>query len=123
MPVPKRPSTLREARFQLPPDDRWAVDEMHSTDEGAAVARAMGRGTAQAISDGSHKPFGARLRALLKRRTGDSMSRILAMTETPGGAGEQSPYRSELTGIKLIIAVVHCVCKVTMSRQAQLALA
>jgi hypothetical protein len=110
IPLPERPTTLEEARCTISPPDRWAVDQLIHSDDGASVATAIAAGTAYAVSDGSFKQQRGTSAFLLEGSDG-SDNRVVGLNEIPGEADEQSAYRSELGGISGVIAAVDCICR------------
>ena len=99
---------LATAKQSLPTDDQWAINEMFSEDQGAKVARAIQRGDATGISDGSYKNKRGTAACIIEANK-DTSSRIYALHDTPGRQTDQSPYRSELSGISMMLAVIKCV--------------
>ena len=81
---------------------------MLSEDQGAKVARAIQRGEATGISDGSYKNRRGAAACIIEANK-DTSSRIYALHDTPGRPTDQSPYISELSGISMMLAVIKCV--------------
>lgn len=83
---------------------RWLYNRLTLLDNGEIVVQAIINGTALAISDGSfHKDYGTVAWVL----EGDSsLGRLGGTAIAPGGAYDQSAYRSELTGVYAIIMTV-----------------
>ena len=95
------------------PTRSWAVERLTSPDNGAAVARAIANHTAICVSDGSYKDQHGTAAFVLvdpSHADPDSTSRILGCHVTPGFPSDQSPYRSELSGIYGILCVVEELC-------------
>ena len=99
---------LDTARKALPIDDQWAINKLLSDDQGAKVARAIQIGEATGISDGSFKNKRGTAACIIEANK-DTSSRIYAFHDTPGRPTDQSPYRSELSGISMMLAVIKCV--------------
>ena len=97
---------------------RWVADPRYllervqiPTDAGARLAGGIIQGTARAVSDGSYKPGIVGTAACLLAADGQDKDCLKALNLVPGWADDQSPYRSELTGIvgslTLILALCH----------------
>jgi hypothetical protein len=103
-------STLMEHLSTLPSNERWCVDNLHYTDEGQLIAEAIKNGDAIAVSDGSFKDgFGT---AAYVIETDYCRGRMTGKVITPGGLTDQSPYRSELSGILSILVLIKHLCEV-----------
>ena len=79
-----------------------------SEDQGAKVMRAIQRGDVTGISDGSYKNKRGTVACIIETNK-DTSTRIYALHDTPGRQLDQSPYRSELSGISMMLAVIKCV--------------
>ncbi len=108
VPTPDHPTTLEEALQLRHRGDRWAVDTLDNEDNGKAVARAIMKGSARAISDGSFKDEMGTSSTVIYGD--DEMQRIISVNAVPGHRQEQSAYRSELAGIAGALAVLESVC-------------
>ncbi len=83
---------------------------VEASDDGSMIAQAILHGDAIAVSDGSFKDhYGT---AVWVIEGGDQRGRILGRVIVPGGAEDQSAYRSELAGIYSIFIIVQHICKV-----------
>jgi hypothetical protein len=95
------------------PNRKWAAERLLVSDNGLAVASAIRDNAAIAVSDGSFKDqHGTAALVLCDPATAspDSTTRIIACHVTPGDPSDQSPYRSELSGIYGILCVVEELC-------------
>jgi hypothetical protein len=108
-------STCLTHRLQSTMSDRqWALERLTMRDNGLAVASAIRDRTAIAVSDGSFKNQHGTAALVLCDPTAalpSSNSRIVGCHVTPGHPSDQSPYRSELSGIYGILCVVEEICK------------
>ena len=96
-PPPLSPTSLAEALQALPSTDQWANQNVTADDDGAAVAGAILRGSAIAVSDGSFKNrFGT---ASLVLESTNGKHRVRANLCVPGHPSEHSSHRSELAGV------------------------
>jgi hypothetical protein len=89
----------------------WCLDSLHMKEDGLALATTITDGLSahiMAISDGSFKDgFGTAAWTIGTEETTDLIS---GRAICPGGPGDQSAYRSELTGLFYILSVVHHLC-------------
>jgi hypothetical protein len=95
------------------PSRSWAMERLQSPDNGAAVAQAIRSNTAICVSDGSFKDqHGTAAFVLVDPSYAEptSVSRVLGCHVAPGSNSDQSPYRSELSGIYGILCVVEELC-------------
>ena len=74
------------------------------------MAQAITKGTATGISDGSFK-HNRGTAACIVEANNDSNSRIYAVHDTPGNSTDQSPYRSELGGISMMLLIIQGVLR------------
>ena len=112
--VPAILNPLLTERLQTTiPSRSWALERLQSLDNGAAVARAIGNNTAICVSDGSYKDQHGTAAFVLvdpSHAEPDSNLRIIGCHVAPGFQSDQSPYRSELSGIYGILCVVEELC-------------
>jgi hypothetical protein len=111
-PVPSadHPTSLEEALQLRHRGDRWAVETVDNDDNGKSVARAIMKGSARAISDGSFKDSMGTSSTVIYGD--DEAHRIISVNAVPGHRQEQSAYRSELAGIEGALAILESVCTV-----------
>jgi hypothetical protein len=110
IPTPDHPTTIDDALLTRPTGDRWAVDVLDNNDNGRSVARAILKGTARAISDGSFKDQLGTSSTVIYGD--DEINRMISVNAVPGHIQEQSAYRSELAGIEGALAILESVCQV-----------
>jgi Reverse transcriptase (RNA-dependent DNA polymerase) len=90
-------------------EEKWCLECLDMSDEGISITNALKNGTAIAVSDGSYKEtFGT---AAFVLEGVNSNGRIVNTVIAPGNAHNQSPYRSELTGIYATMVLVQKLCK------------
>ena len=110
--LPAQSSNLA-VRLQLQiPTRQWAMERLQVADNGHAVAQAIINHTAIAVSDGSFKNHhGTAAMVLVDPALADQdTSRIVACHVSPGDPTDQSPYRSELSGIYGALCVAEELC-------------
>lgn len=89
--------------------DRWALQEVKSTDDGRTIAAAIISGRCIAVSDGSEKDGIGTAAWVLE---GDSSKhRIKGLSIVPGSDADQSSYRSEYAGLYSLIYAVSKICE------------
>ena len=81
---------------------------MWSQDQGKAIANAIQLGNATGISDGSYKNNRGTAACVTEENNNED-SRIYAVHDTPGEMSDQSPYRSKLGGISMMLAILRCI--------------
>jgi hypothetical protein len=86
------------------------VETVDNDDNGKSVARAIMKGSARAISDGSFKDSMGTSSTVIYGD--DEAHRIISVNAVPGHRQEQSAYRSELAGIEGALAILESVCTV-----------
>ena len=74
---------LETAKQSLPKEDQWAINKMFAEDQGSKVAKAIQRGDATGISDGSYKNKRDIVTCIIEANR-DTSSRIYALHDTPG---------------------------------------
>jgi hypothetical protein len=90
-------------------------------DNGLTIVEALKNREAIAVSDGSFKTeYGT---AAWVIEGVDSHGRILGQVIAPGGPSDQSPYRSELTGIYSIMIMVNRLCEFYDIKEGEIELA
>jgi hypothetical protein len=108
-------STCLTHRLQsTTPNCQWALERLMMRDNGLAVTSAIRDRTAVAVSDGSFKDQHGTAALVLcdpTKALPSSTSRIIGCHVTPGNLSDQSPYRSELSGIYGILCVMEEICK------------
>jgi hypothetical protein len=97
-------STLKQRISNGEEGWKWAVKKFAATDDGREVADAIRLGHAIAVSDGSYKDNLGTAAYVLEGKT--SKNRIVAVLKVPGLPADQSPYRSELSGLYGIVVMV-----------------
>jgi hypothetical protein len=81
-------------------------------DEGRAISKAIKKGTAIAVSDGSYKDARGTAAFILERSDlKDKKGHIIGVNLIPGEPTDQSAYRSELGGVSGIIETVGILCR------------
>ena len=89
-------------------NDLWAIHSFSCSDNGMALAKAILKGTAVAVCNGSYKDnFGTAGFVLQQGNNQDS--RITGANVTPGHPKEINPYQSELAGILAIVIVAESI--------------
>jgi hypothetical protein len=69
------------------------------------------KGTAIAVSDGSFKDTRGTAAFMIEDRdTPSAVSQTIGVNTVPGSIEDHSAYRSELSGVSGIIAIVDCIC-------------
>jgi hypothetical protein len=101
-------STLKQRISNGDEGWKWAVEKFAVTDGGRALADAIRLGHAIAVSDGSYKDELGMAAYVLEGENGTN--RIVAVLKVPGLSADQSPYRSELSGLYGIVVMVEVVC-------------
>jgi ribonuclease HI len=101
-----------EALEREKPLDKWAIDTLHERDNGTALAAAILRGEAKAVSDGSFKNAQGTSASILFHESSKEPNRIVSVNSVPGNWNEQSAYRSELAGISGSLAITAAVCHI-----------
>ena len=104
----KIPTTLQEAKDLLPQDDQWDISNMWLQDQGKEIANAIQLGNATGLSDGSYKNNRGTAACVMEENNNED-SRIYAVHDTPGEMSNQSPYRLELGGISMMLAMLRCI--------------
>jgi hypothetical protein len=100
--------TLKQ-RIQTSPESmRWAVSSFAVADGGAVIAEAIRQGIAVAVCDGSFKDAFGTAAYVLEGAT--MAKRMVVVLVTPGEPSDQSPYRSELSGLYGVVTMVHIIC-------------
>ena len=102
--------SLHDTKVLLPIEDHWAISKMRSTDQILAVAKTILSGNATQISNGSFKNNRGTVACIVEANN-DTNSRIYAMYDTPGNKIDQSPYRSELGRISMVLLILQCVIR------------
>ena len=87
----------------------WATQCCVVDDNGVGFAAALRAGTAIAVSDGSYKDCFGTAACILQDITGSG--RFIVLNVSPGAADDQSPYRSELSGLYGIVSSIEQVCE------------
>jgi hypothetical protein len=76
------------------------LEQVHiPEDGGVALAQGIIQGSARAVSDGSYKPGVIGTAACIVAADAQDKDCLKALNMVPGWEDDQSPYRSELTGI------------------------
>jgi len=101
--------SLRNNCKRLPPEANWAVKEIHTTDNGRAIAAAIRQGTCKAVSDGSFKEEHGTACWVLEGNTSEHS--VYCPLVVPGYNEDHSAYRSELAGIYGIATAVKIICQ------------
>jgi len=102
------PATLHEALESLPRSCHWAVQHAEITDEGRAIAAAIGTGAAVAVSDGSLRYTLGTSAFVIKGMS--SVHRIAGYNRVPGPVKEGDAHGCELAGLYAIITLVNRLC-------------
>jgi hypothetical protein len=92
----------------------WATERLTINDNGLEVATAIKNHTAISVSDGSFKLQHGTAGFILADKlhcAPSSTNRIVGCHVTPGAPTDQSPYRSELSGIYAILCVAEELCQ------------
>jgi hypothetical protein len=110
-PLPSIPTQLDDVCTHLPLSDQWAVDKCWHSDNGCLVADAIKDGSALAISNGLYKNERG-TSAFLLQGPSKEQGRIIGVNRTPGNPSNQSPYRTELSGISGILATLSILCQI-----------
>jgi hypothetical protein len=98
----------RQARHAL---DEWAIQEISLTDDGEAIAKAISKGTAITVSDGSYKDGRGTAAFILETSENfESKNRIVGVNAIPGEQEDQSSYRSEIGGVSGVVETVGILC-------------
>jgi hypothetical protein len=106
--VEETPETLQERIEKLPTATKWALQHMEISDNGVAIADAIRRGSAIAVSDGGLK-FGLGTAAFVLE--GDtSQGRIRGVNEVPGPIRDGDSHRCEMAGLYAVCALVKEIC-------------
>ena len=84
---------------------------MWSQDQGLVVAQAITKGNATGISDGSFKHNRGTAACIIEANNNNNNSRVCAVHDTPGNSTDQSPYRSELGGISMMLLIIQGVIR------------
>jgi hypothetical protein len=107
-----RHDNFEDTRIHRNELDQWAIQELSVKDNGKAISKAIQRGTAIAVSDGSYKDDRGTAAFILERSDQFDLSgRIIGVNAIPGEAVYQSSYRSELGGVSGIIEIVGILCE------------
>ena len=112
------PSSESETGMPLPDilarwvaDPRYLLDKVQvPNDAGVRLASGIIQGTARAVSDGSYKQGIVGTAACGLAADDQDKDCLKALNTVPGWADDQSPYRSELTGILGSLTLVLAVC-------------
>ena len=90
-------------------NNKWTIDKYWCKKNGEGVARAIIKGSAKAISNGSFKDSKGTSASVL---TGDSGNvEIISVNNVPGSMEDQSAYRSKLAGIAGLLAHIKIICE------------
>ena len=96
-------------RRNRPVSFSWAISEVTVVDNATALASALVRGKAIAVSDGSFKNDQGTAEFVIE---GDSRNeRVVGVNIIPGEPEYQPAYRSEIGGIAGILESLHCLCE------------
>ena len=82
----------------LKPADDWALELVHSQDQGMAIRNSIIAGTCIAISDGSFKNNRGTSAGIIEDE-GVPETRMIILNRVPGIPNDHSPYRAELIGV------------------------
>jgi hypothetical protein len=93
-----------------PTEQKWCTSWLDlPKDDGIDIAEAIKNRMAITVSDGSYKyPHGT---AAFIIEGYASENRLVGKVITPGGAEDQSPYRSELAGILAALIITNIICE------------
>ena len=112
-PQPTHGTCLQDRLQTMIPTRMWAMERLNVSDNGQEVARAIQSKTAISVSDGSFKLQHGTAGFVLAHKdhcSPSSPNRIMGCHVTPGAPTDQSPYRSELSGIYAILCVAEEIC-------------
>ena len=112
-PTPPAPRpTLQGHTATVHPLDQWAVSELQSADNGAAIAQLIQEGQAIAVSDGSYDQGISTSAFVLTSRTKPTqpLANVTGSNVVPGNPSEQDSYRAELGGIMGILTALEIIC-------------
>ncbi len=90
-------------------------------DQGVTITQALKHREAIAVSDGSFKNEYGTAAWVIEGESSDS--RMCDQVIAPGGPQDQSPYRSELTGIYSILLMVNKLCQYYEIKDGEIELA
>lgn len=104
------PATSFEAHLQRSVSD-WCMHSLELVDDGRPLADALTNGlsaTIMAVSDGTFKnTFGTAAWTIETENRGDLLTGSVVC---PGHSDDQSAYRSELTGLYVIMTIINQLC-------------
>ena len=93
-----RHTTFLNKLNSLKPADDWALELVHSQDQGMAIRNSIIAGTCIAISDGFFKNNRGTSAGIIEDE-GVPETRMIILNRVPGIPNDHSPYRAELTGV------------------------
>ena len=104
--------TLASHCSKLHDGDRWAVEDIKSSDEGFSVASLISDKEAIEVSDGSHQgPHSASAFIITRRKQqGAPFSNVTGSNVVPGTPAEQDSYRAELGGLMGLVTALEVLC-------------
>ena len=103
--------SFEEERLQREPLDQWAIQEITVLNDGRALAQALRKGTAIAVSDRSYKEGRGTAAFILKTSNNfEPIGQIVGVNIIPGETDNQSAYRSEIGGISGIVETIGILC-------------
>jgi hypothetical protein len=102
---------LHDLQEQWVDDPQFLLEQVHIPDDGGvALAQGIIQGLARAVSDGSYKPGVIGTVACIIAADAQDKDCLQALNMVPGWEDDQSPYRSELTGIVGNLTLLLTVC-------------
>ncbi len=102
-------STLYEHLLASHESEKWCFEHIKQEDNGRTIAKAISDRCAIAVSDGSLRDNYGTAAWVIE---GDNcVGRIIGRNISPGSGLDQSPYRSELTGIYAVMKFIGKLCE------------
>jgi hypothetical protein len=110
-----KPSTITQAITNLSKGDKWAVEELFHSDEGASIANLLSSNQIIAVCDGSYDSGTSTSSFILTHRDKNlatTIAEIKGSNCIPGSKEDQNSYRAELGGIMGIIVSLKMICEI-----------
>eukprot|EP00957_Ditylum_brightwellii_P162039 12337175-Ditylum_brightwellii.AAC.1 len=114
--------TLTHLLHQEGSDLARATSAVRTDDEGSYIAATIQSGKAIAVSDGSYKDSCSAAACVIEG-TKPNLYQITATATTPGFLETQDPYRAELSGLFMTIAIVNDICKYHQINKGEITIA
>jgi Reverse transcriptase (RNA-dependent DNA polymerase) len=106
---PLEPTSFWEYLSRLPSSAAWALELLKTNQEGSAIAEAIRRGEAIAVTDGSSKSGFGTSSWTIEGQTNETF--ISGSNQAPGSKQSMDSYRAELAGLYAIALATKCLCE------------